>query len=104
MDIDRFLKDRDKTGRFIVISKITGKKYFVEPIGNSHPADWGDLDPATKKMTGNYGERYEGCIPLNDSLITKENGFEKIELLEEGVSPLSVIDQRDKEYQKQMGL
>ena len=101
---ERFLKDTDKTGRFIVKSKVTGKKYFVEPIGNTHAADWGDLDPATKKMTGNYGERYEGCISEKDSLITKENGFEKIELLDAGVSPLSEIDRRDREYQKQMDL
>ncbi len=101
---ERFLKDTDKTGRFIVKSKITGKKYFVEPIGNTHPADWGDLDPVTKKMSGYYGERYEGCVSEKDSLITKENGFEKIELLDPGVSPLSEIDRRDREYQKQMGL
>ena len=101
---ERFLKDTDKTGRFIVKSKVTGKKYFVEPIGNTHPADWGDLDPVTKKMGGYYGERYEGCVPEKDSLITKENGFEKLELLDPGVSPLSEIDRRDREYQKQMGL
>lgn len=104
MENSRFLKDSDKTGRFIVKSKITGKKYYVEPIGNAHAADWGDLDPATKKMTGNYGERYEGCVSEKDSLITKENGFEKIELLGPGVSPMSEIDRRDREYQKQMGL
>ena len=104
MDEKRFLKETDKTGRFIVKSKITGKKYFVEPLGNTHAADWGDLDPATKKMTGSYGERYEGCVTEKESLITKENGFEKIELLDAGVSPLSVIDARDREYQKQMGL
>ena len=104
MDEKRFLKESDKTGRFIVKSKITGKKYFVEPIGNTHAADWGDLDPATKKMTGSYGERYEGCVTEKESLITKENGFEKIELLDAGVSPLSVIDARDREYHKEMGL
>ena len=104
MDDKRFLKETDKTGRFIVKSKITGKKYYVEPIGNTHAADWGDLDPATKKMTGNYGERYEGCVTEKESLITPENGFEKIELLGPGVSPLSEIDKRDREYQKQMGL
>jgi len=104
MDDKRFLKETDKTGRFIVKSKITGKKYYIEVIGNLHSADWGDLDPATKKMTGNYGERYEGCVSEKDSLITPENGFEKIKLLDPGISPLSEIDKRDREYQKQMGL
>ena len=28
----RFLQESDKTGRFIVKPKITGKKYFVEEI------------------------------------------------------------------------
>lgn len=102
IDDNRFLKDSDKTGRFIVKSKITGKKYFIEPIGNTHSADWGDLDPATKKMTGSYGERYEGCVPEKDSLITKENGFEKIHTLGVGESPLSYIDKIDEEYYKQM--
>jgi hypothetical protein len=102
MDEKRFLKESDKTGRFIVKSKITGKKYFVEPLGNTHAADWGDLDPATKKMTGTYGERYEGCVPEKDSLITEANGFEKIVTLPAGVSPFDEIERRDKEYEKTM--
>jgi hypothetical protein len=100
MNSNRFLKDSDKTGRFIVKSKVTGKKYFVEVIGNTHSADWGDLDPATKKMTGSYGERYEGCVSEKDSLITEENGFEKITTLPMGVSPFDEIERRDKEYEK----
>lgn len=100
MNSSRFLKDSDKTRRFIVKSKATGKKYFVEVIGNTHSADWGDLDPATKKMTGSYGERYEGCVSEKDSLITEENGFEKITTLPMGVSPFDEIERRDKEYEK----
>ena len=30
MDESRFLKDSDNTGRFIVKSKVTNKKYFVD--------------------------------------------------------------------------
>jgi hypothetical protein len=100
MNSNRFLKDSDKTGRFIVKSKVTGKKYFVEVVGNTHSADWGDLDLATKKMTGSYGERYEGCVAEKDSLITEENGFEKITTLPMGVSPFDEIERRDKEYEK----
>ena len=41
----------------------------------------------------------------DNGIISREaNGFEKIELLGPGVSPLSEIDRRDREYQKQMGL
>lgn len=99
MNSSRFLRDSDNTGRFIVKSKVTGKKYFVEVIGNAHSADWGDLDPATKKMTGNYGDRYEGCIPEKESLITEDNGFENIAELPPGVSPFDEIDRRDKEWE-----
>lgn len=102
MDKSRFLRDSDNTGRFIVRSKVTGKKYFVEVIGNTHSADWGDLDPATKKMTGSYGERYEGCVPEKESLITEENGFEKITTLPPGVSPFDEIEKRDKAYERRM--
>ena len=50
-DLDkRFLTNTDETGRFIVKSLTTGKKYYIEPIGNGHPADWGDINPATKKV------------------------------------------------------
>ena len=43
-DLDkRFLTNTDETGRFIVKSLTTGKKYYIEPIGNGHPADWGDI-------------------------------------------------------------
>ena len=104
MDNKDFLINSEETGRFIVTSLKTGRKYFVEPINGNTRTSWGDLDPATKKMTGNYGERYEGCVSEKDSLITEKNGFEKIELLGPGVSPMSEIDRRDREYQKQMGL
>lgn len=73
----RFLTNTDETGRFIVKSLTTGKTYYVEPIGNGHPADWGDINPATKKIEGDYGQKYTGC-------------------------PLSAIYQRDLEYEKLM--
>lgn len=94
----RFLTNTDETGRFIVKSLVTGRTYYVEPIGNGRPANWGDINPATKEIEGNYGSKYTGCIKESDSLITPENGFEVIETLEAGVSPLSVIYQRDLEY------
>ena len=102
MNSNRFLKDSDNTGRFIVKSKVTGKQYYVEAIGNTHSADWGDLDPTTKKMTGSYGERYEGCVTEKESLITEANGFEKITTLPQGVSPFDEIERRDREYEQAM--
>jgi hypothetical protein len=53
-------------------------------------------------MTGSYGERYEGCIPEKDSLITEANGFEKITTLPAGVSPFDEIERRDREYEASM--
>lgn len=44
----RFLKNTDDTGRFIYQSLVTGRKYYVEPIGGH--SDWGDINPATKKV------------------------------------------------------
>ena len=100
MDDKRFLKESEENGRFIVKSIKTGRKYYVETIGNEHDSDWGDLDPVTKKMSGGYGKRYVGCIKEKDSLITEENGFEKITTLPSGVSPFDEIDRRDREYEK----
>ena len=65
-----------ETGRFFVTDLDTGRKFVVEPIDDSpHAADWGDVDPATKKLTVHYGEKYTGSVREEDSIITKENGF-----------------------------
>ena len=90
----KFLMNRDSTGRFIVKSLRTGKSYYVEPISSSARTDWGDLDPVTKKMTGNYGTKYKGSIKPEESMITKENGF--------GESPLSYIERIDNKYFEEM--
>ncbi len=89
-----FLKDSEKTGRFIVKSQYSDKIYFVEPIHNGNPFLWGDYDPATKKMTGDYGNKYLGAITENESLLTKENGFVEVSYVHQG-SPLGLIDQKE---------
>ena len=94
----RFLKDTDETGRFIVKSLVTGISYYVEPIDDSGiPADWGDLDPVTKKLTGNYGVKHKGSIKEKESMITSENGFLNITKLNPGESPIDYICRIDKE-------
>lgn len=98
----RFLTNTDETGRFIVKSLKTGKTYFVEAIDGNDRSKWGDFDPVTKKFSGNYGAKYKGSIRKEKTLITKENGFDKIHNLPEGESPLSYIDKLDEEYYKQM--
>jgi len=44
------------TGRYYIKSFKTGKVYCVEPIDDTPDRkNWGDIDPITKKLTGNYG-------------------------------------------------
>ena len=71
-----FLTNRDVTGREIIFYPETGKSYSVEYLGGW--SDWGDIDPATKKVTGSYGTKYKGSIEEKESIITKENGFDEI--------------------------
>ena len=98
----RFLTGSDDTGRFIVKSVVTGKTYFVEPIDDRQRTEWGDLNPATKKIEGDYGTKHRGAVSEKDSMITKENGFENITTLEPGVSPIDYINRIDKEYEMRM--
>lgn len=92
----QFLTNRDETGRFIVKSIKTGKVYFVEPIHNGHKVKWGDVDPAAKKITGSYGQKYTGAVTNKESIITEENGFDRIETVKG--SPFWEIEKRDQEY------
>ncbi|WP_273238302.1 hypothetical protein [Flavobacterium lindanitolerans] len=62
----------------------------------------GDLDPATKKLTGNYGSKYTGAVTKKESLITEENGFVNIGYFKG--SPFGAIEQRDRDHQKRLGL
>lgn len=98
----KFLTGTDDTGRFIVNSKRTGRTYYVEPIDNRSKTDWtewGSIDPATGKMMNKPGFRkYHGAIDEKQSMITPENGFKKITMLEPGMSPLAYINFLDDTY------
>lgn len=92
----KFFTNRDDSGRYMVISARTGKKYCVEPIGSSRPADWGSYNPSTGNVENKKGHaRHRGSIDEADSLITKENGFENIQYSGIGTSPMSVIERMD---------
>lgn len=93
----QFLTNTDATGRFIVSSKRTGKTYAVEPIGNVRTR-WGDVNSSYEKVTGDYGEKYPGSIDAKDSLISEENGFINVTMLEPGTSPLHAIEVLDAKY------
>lgn len=95
----KFLTNTDETGRFIVYSSRTGKSYAVEPIIGAHTPKWGSIDPATGKLMNKKGhDKYTGGIRADESLITEENGFKNIQLLDIGTSPLNAIDVLDAKY------
>lgn len=93
---ERFLVNSSETGRFIVKSLITNRSYYIEPIGDNR-SNWGDVNPATGKLEGNYGGKYKGSISEGESLITEENGFSKIKHLKNWSDVLAEIEARDKE-------
>lgn len=92
-----FFKDTDHTGRHMIVSFRTGKRYVIEPIAGNK-VKWGDLNPATGKVEGSYGEKYPGAIAEKDSLITEENGFKNIQMFEPGQSPYAAIEALDATY------
>jgi hypothetical protein len=95
----KFMTNTDETGRFIVYSERTGRSYFIEPIITAHTPKWGSIDPATGKLMNKKGVgKYTGAIQEDESLITEANGFEKIRMLDRGVSPLHAIEVIDAEY------
>jgi hypothetical protein len=95
----KFLTDRDDSGRFFVKSFRTDKTYFIEPIGPDKSADWGSYNPSTGKIENKKGfDKHRGAIDEKDSIITKENGFDDIRYSGIGASPFSVIDEMDSKY------
>ena len=90
---DKFMTNTDETGRFIVYSPRTGCTYYVEPIITKHTPEWGSIDPATGNLMHKKGDgKYTGGIKEKESLITPENGFKNIRMLDRGCSPLNAIE------------
>ena len=85
-----------ETGRFYIKSQKTGKTYCIEPVGDPH-ISWGDVDPSTKTLLkGTYGKKYIGSIDEEESIITKENGYINIQYTGIGASPISLIEELEK--------
>lgn len=81
------------TGRFYYTHK--GRTFCIEPIDNSAgkgKAVWGDLNPATGKIEGDYGVKNRGSVTESESIITKENGYDDIHYSGIGVSPIKYIE------------
>lgn len=93
-----FLVNSEETGRHIVTSFRTGRRYFVEPIGSGRMADWGSVNPATGQMENKKGAgKHTGSVTESESMITEKNGFKNIHFVESG-SPYDVITQMDSKY------
>ena len=81
------------SGRYYVKLK-NGRTFCVEPIDDTpHMVEWGDIDPVSKKLTGTYGKKHRGAIRSEESIITEENGFKNIKILEPGQNPDDYINQ-----------
>ena len=81
------------TGRFTIIDLKTGKRTVVEPIDDEpYHKEWGDINPSTKELEGEYGKKYKGSVKENESIITKENKFTDIKYSGKGVSPFGLKD------------
>ena len=61
-------------------------------------ADWGSYNPSTGEVENKKGAgKYTGSVKPEESLITEENGFFNIQLVENG-SPYSIIEEMDAKY------
>lgn len=97
--VKKFFEHTDDTGRFVVTSFRTGRSYYVEPIIGAHTPKWGSIDPATGNLMHKKGDgKYRGGIDAKESLITPENGFKNITLLDIGTSPHAYIEMLDAKY------
>jgi len=98
----KFLTKTDETGRFIVSSIRTGKKYFVEPVmarGTPRDGNWGSINPGEKELMHKKGDgKYTGAVTEAESLVSLENGFNKVHNLDAGTSPHAYIEMLDAQY------
>ena len=93
-----FLVNSEETGRHIVTSLRTGRRYYIEPIGDGRRADWGSYNPGTGNIENKKGAgKHTGSVKAEDSVIKPENGFVNIQVIECG-SPYSIIDEMDAKY------
>lgn len=97
----QFLINSEDTGRHIVFSQRTGRKYFIEPIGVKRCADWGSYNPSTGNIETKKGAgKHIGCVSTDESLIDQNKKyFDEIHNLEKGQSPYEYIERIDSKYE-----
>lgn len=82
------------SGRFYVYMQ-SGRKFCVEPYGTSH-TDWGNYNPATRKIEKVTAKDADEVIDESNTQITLENGYKNICILEPGMSPIGFIEMLDR--------
>jgi len=93
----RFFEGRDETGRFVIVSSLTGIQYYVEPIEGKNRTEWGSINPATGELVNKKGfQKYSGAVPAKESIVTPENGFRNVVTLGVGESPMGYVDRIDR--------
>lgn len=96
---ERFLKNRDESGRMIVVSLRTGTKFYVEPIGDGRGGDWCSENPATKEIEHKKGDgKFTGSVMEKESIITVANGFLPEQIHYTGNSYRDIIDDLDAKW------
>jgi hypothetical protein len=78
--------------RYYVFMK-SGRKFCVEEYGKTY-TDWGNYNPATKKIE-KVASKSSEIIDDTNTQITKENGYKNICMLETGTSPMAYIEAID---------
>ena len=78
--------------RYYVFMK-SGRKFCVEEYGKTY-TDWGNYNPATKKIE-KVASKSSEIIDEHNTKITKENGYRNICMLETGTSPMAFIQALD---------
>ena len=87
-----------QTGRYVVVDQKTGRRFVVEPISERDQK----IDGQVFTNGGIGGDSVKndqrgGSVREEDSVITPENGFGRIEYAKPGESPMDVIDRMLKE-------
>ncbi len=71
----------------------SGRKFLIEEYGDPH-TDWGNVNPATKKIEKVAAKNSEIIDDSNTQI--KGDQFKTIVMLNAGTSPLAYIDALDK--------
>jgi hypothetical protein len=96
--LKNFLVDSENTGRHIVTSIRTGRKYYVEPVFKSAFPSFSYEYDFFSQTDGSLMEEFiYGCVPPESSIVTKENGFDEVHFIDSG-SPYDKINEIDKGY------